>query len=93
MATSEKENIQFDKLVERHRHLLKLKIQNETEKSRSEKDLQALRNEIKEKYGVDSIDALRELYLRKLEDNKKKMADFESSITDIEEKLRSASGS
>ena len=78
---------QLELTIQKHKNLSKTKIQVETELKSLEAEHQKLLSEATEKYGVNSLDELRNLFILKSEENKKKIGDFSDTIALIENKI------
>ena len=77
-----------ENLKSRWADLNKIKIQTETELKSAQAELDKAMNDAKSQFGVTSLDELRDLYGKRVEENNKSIEDFERNLSEIENKLR-----
>ncbi|MBO9428498.1 hypothetical protein [Sulfitobacter sp. R18_1] len=79
----------LDDLKSRHRALENKKIQADTQVEHLSSIKQDLMTEMKEKFGVSSVEELRELHEKLRKEDEKTVEDFGQSIAAVEQKLSS----
>ncbi len=82
----------LEALKERHKKIEGQKIQAQTECKHLSETRQELIDEMKQKHGVETLDALRDLYETSRKKDEVKLNEFETELTVIEERLKGLQG-
>lgn len=77
----------LEKLKSRHKALEQKKIETEAELRQLDSNRAELEKEMKETFGVDTLDALREKYDSLREEEEKKIGAFEDEVAAVEKAL------
>lgn len=77
----------LEDIVRRHRALKEKEIRNNAEHERAKKDLKAYLKEIEEKFGVRTIDDLRQIYVDSQKKNQEEMERFSAVLEEKEKQL------
>ena len=75
-------------LKARWNNLNKIKIQTETELKSAQAELDKAIREANEEFGVNTLDELRDLYAKRVDENNRNIEQFETSLNTIETKLQ-----